>query len=308
MTSSTTSGPLRWHPLAYVLGLEGVALMRAFAGEHDAAFIDARVAEVRALAADPARLGDVVVLEPLSAVEAYDGWAPSYDGPNTMVDMEEPVLRPLLDALPPGDAIDAACGTGRHAAHLAERGHRVRGYDSSPGMLEVAAARHPSVAFGLADLADLPVVDASADLVVIALALAHVEDLGPVFAECARVLRPGGHLVVSDSRGHFVGSALYPLVKETPDGRTGYLPTWQHGIGEYVRVALAHGFEVRACEEPPRPPLDPEDAEPVAPPAPGEPADVWSLMDVVPEATWATYLGRPALVVWDFQLAGEPRG
>lgn len=47
------------HPLAYLLGLEGVALMRAFAGEYDRAFTEARFAEVRALLdrASDCRLG-----------------------------------------------------------------------------------------------------------------------------------------------------------------------------------------------------------------------------------------------------------
>jgi hypothetical protein len=37
------------HPLAYLLGLEGVALMRAFAGEYDRAFTEARIEEIRGL-------------------------------------------------------------------------------------------------------------------------------------------------------------------------------------------------------------------------------------------------------------------
>ena len=46
------------HPLAYLLGLEGHALMRAFAGDFaDPAFIEARLAEIRALLEAPALLG-----------------------------------------------------------------------------------------------------------------------------------------------------------------------------------------------------------------------------------------------------------
>ncbi len=40
------------HPLAYLLGLEGIALLRAWAGDFDKDFVDARLAEVRALLAD----------------------------------------------------------------------------------------------------------------------------------------------------------------------------------------------------------------------------------------------------------------
>jgi SAM-dependent methyltransferase len=294
--------PIFQHPLAYLVGLEGVALMRAFAGEHDEAFTLARLAEVRALVQDPDRWGDGATLGPLTAAETYDGWAASYDGPNTIFEYEEPVLRPLLDALAPGAAVDAACGTGRHARYLAARGHEVHGFDVSTGMLEVARQHLPEAHLGVADVRALPLPDASADLMVNALALAHVEDLAPVFAEAARVLRSGGHFVLSDTCGQFIGSERYPLVKETADGRVGYLPTWRHGVGEYVRVALAHGFEVRACEEPIREPMDADDWDPPEVPDPGEPPNFWALMPFVPEATWAAYLGTSALVVWDFEL------
>ena len=37
------------HPLAYLLGIEGVALLRAWAGDHDREFVHARLADVRRL-------------------------------------------------------------------------------------------------------------------------------------------------------------------------------------------------------------------------------------------------------------------
>jgi SAM-dependent methyltransferase len=294
------AGPIHQHPLAYLLGVEGAALMRAFAGEHDEAFIRARIDEVRALVADPARWGDAVSVAPLTVAEAYDGWAPSYDGPNTLFEYEEPVVRPILDALRPGVAVDAACGTGRHARHLAARGHEVHAFDASPGMLDVARRHLPDAHLEVADLTALPMPDASADLMVNALALAHVEDLGPVFAEAARVLRAGAHLVVSDSRGLYLGSPCYPLVMETTGGRIGYLPTWRHGVGDYLRTALAYDFEVLACAEPVREPMD-GDWDPPGALDPAEPPNPWTLMPYVPVATWATYLGTPAVLVWHFR-------
>jgi SAM-dependent methyltransferase len=296
-----TAGAIYQHPLAYLLGLEGVALMRAMAGEHEEAFVSARIAEVRELLAEPSHWGEGVTLSPLTAAEAYDAWAPSYDEPNSLSEYEQGVVGPILEALAPGVAVDAACGTGRHARALAARGHEVHGFDVSPGMLDVARSHLPAAHLEVADVSALAMPDGSADLMVNTLALAHVEDLGPVLAEAARVLRPGGHLVISDSRSLFVGSRLYPLVKQTLDGRVGYLPTWRHGVGEYLRAALAHGFEALACAEPVREPLDADDWDPPEVPEPGEPPNPWGLMPVVPQATWATYLGTPALLVWHFR-------
>ncbi|WP_366521096.1 class I SAM-dependent methyltransferase [Lapillicoccus sp.] len=53
---------------------------------------------------------------------------------------------------------------------------------------------------------DLPLPDGEVDHVVCSLALTHVSDLRPFFAEAARVMRPGGHLLLVDTRGHFTGS------------------------------------------------------------------------------------------------------
>jgi SAM-dependent methyltransferase len=64
-------------------------------------------------------------------------------------------------------------------------------------MLARARTRVPQADFRPGDLQDLPLADDSADIIVCGLALNHVPALQPVMAEFARVLRPGGHLVIS---------------------------------------------------------------------------------------------------------------
>ena len=56
---------------------------------------------------------------------------------------------------------DVGCGTGRLAPYLAGRGLRPRGFDLSPGMIQVARRDHPGFGFDVADLRELPVEDAS---------------------------------------------------------------------------------------------------------------------------------------------------
>ena len=60
------------HPLAYLLGLEGVALLRAFNGEYDRDFTEARLAEIRALLDSADQLGDGGATRPVSTAEGYD--------------------------------------------------------------------------------------------------------------------------------------------------------------------------------------------------------------------------------------------
>jgi SAM-dependent methyltransferase len=294
------------HPLAYLIGLEGVALMKAFAGEFERDFTLARLAEVRTLLDTAAVLGDGAEVPPMSSVDGYHGWAQTYDGPgNSIFGIEEPVVHPILDLLPVGVAVDVACGTGRHAAYLARLGHAVSGFDTSPEMLAVARRKVPEVSFTEADARSMPLADSSVDTVVCALALAHVEDLGPVFAEFARVLRPGGHLVISDTRGQFIGSRLYPIVDVTPNGDYAYIPAWRHSTSEYIRTALDHRFLIRDCHEPVKQPEADLDCEPLLPEDPAAPPSIWDLHTWVPEATNAAHLDQPALIIWHFQLGND---
>jgi SAM-dependent methyltransferase len=289
-------------PLAYLLGVEGLALLRAFGGEHDREFVEARLREVRTLLADPA-LAEGVATRRVATVDGYRLWAHAYDGPNSAFAVDEPVLAEILDELPPGPALDAACGTGRYAALLAGRGHRVVGVDASPDMLDHARKRLPDVEFLRGELTALPVEDTSVDLVTCGLALTHVPSLGPVFAEFARVLRPGGHVVVADMHPERVLRGAVPPLRDE-DGLPVRLPAHRHLVGDYLRAALAAGMRVRRCVEPVlAAPPGPTAAEPAERTDPG-PWDVWpwSLAALVPEATAAADAGVPVMVVWEFVL------
>src|SRR5438034_7879515 len=100
------------HPLAYLLGLEGIALVRAFSGVYDRDFTIARLREIRALLNSVDELGDGVEARPITTSEGYARWAAFYDEPgNQLIDLEQPLVREILDSLPPaGVALDVACG------------------------------------------------------------------------------------------------------------------------------------------------------------------------------------------------------
>ena len=295
------------HPLAYLLGLEGTALLRAFLGEYDRDFTMARLAEIRALLDSVDELGEGAVVDPIPTTEGYGSWAEFYDEPgNQLIDLEQPVVREILDGLPRGVALDAACGTGRHSAYLASLGHTVIGADSSAAMLERAREKVPRGEFYEADVDNLPLPDDHVDLVVCALALVHVPDLEPVLAEFVRVLRPGGSLVISDQRGLIRGVGL-PVVKARSDGSQGYMPIRSRLTSDYLAAALPLGLQVRRCEEPLRPfPLvdgnGSSDGAPVPDHVPGAPPNIWALHRWCPDATNAAYRGLPAAIIWHFQL------
>ncbi len=291
------------HPLAYLIGMEGMALMRAWAGDFDREFVIARLAEVRRLLDDDELVGHPgVLIERGETANAYRQWSTSYDEPgNGLFELDEPTVYAITDALPIGTVVDAACGTGRFTAHLVDRGHRVLGVDSSAEMLVQARCRAPGATFVLGDLYRLPVADASCDLVLNALALTHVDDVAPVLAEFARVLRPGGRLVISDVHPEQVlrGSVVTAV---GPDGQPQMATTHRHSVGQFLRAVLAAGFVVRGFDEQPH--RSPAADEPIPEPT----RDIgswqgwpWTLLGVVPEATRAAW-DQPAVVIWHLQL------
>ncbi|KOV87882.1 ubiquinone biosynthesis methyltransferase UbiE [Streptomyces sp. NRRL WC-3618] len=109
----------------------------------------------------------------------------------------------LIEAIRSGEKVlDIGCGTGRFTVPMAEKGADVSGLDISRPMLDVAsrklAERGLSADLREGDMAHLPFPDASFDTVTSMLALMHVpmEDRQAVFGEVARVLRPGGRMLL----------------------------------------------------------------------------------------------------------------
>ncbi|HUR81934.1 MAG TPA: class I SAM-dependent methyltransferase, partial [Thermoanaerobaculia bacterium] len=104
-----------------------------------------------------------------------------------------PLLVEAVRDLPPGRALDLACGTGRHAVWLAERGWEVIAIDASAEAIAALRERDPRVNAQVMDLeigAPLPFDDESFDLVAILYYLHR-----PLFAEAKRVLKRGGTIV-----------------------------------------------------------------------------------------------------------------
>jgi ubiquinone/menaquinone biosynthesis C-methylase UbiE len=103
----------------------------------------------------------------------------------------------------PARVLDVGCGTGyllRTLARHYPEAQALAGIDAAPNMIQTATAltHDPRLTFTTAAAEELPYPDAWADLVVSSTSFDHWSDQYRGLAECARVLRPGGHLVLVD--------------------------------------------------------------------------------------------------------------
>jgi demethylmenaquinone methyltransferase / 2-methoxy-6-polyprenyl-1,4-benzoquinol methylase len=97
---------------------------------------------------------------------------------------------------PGSRALDVATGTGDFAVALRAAGAEVVGCDFSEEMLERARRKEPSARFEWADALALPYDDDSFDAATVGFGARNFSDLGRGLAEMARVVRPGGRVVV----------------------------------------------------------------------------------------------------------------
>ncbi|MGU3540450.1 class I SAM-dependent methyltransferase [Methylobacterium sp. A54F] len=112
--------------------------------------------------------------------------------------------------------LDVGCGAGGLARVLAGRGARVTGIDPNPQAVAAAAAAVPEARFEAARAEALPFPDAAFDGAVCLNALHHTADPGAALAEMARVVAPGGRIVVVEplAEGSYF-AALRPIEDET---------------------------------------------------------------------------------------------
>jgi ubiquinone/menaquinone biosynthesis C-methylase UbiE len=174
----------------------------------------------------------------------YDGYADWYDQWNQPhVEGNAPHV---LDLLGPGEGLclDLGCGSGHYLDVLASTGRTVIGLDRSADQLRIARGRWPTVVQG--DAAALPFADGTFSAVAAVFISTDVDNFGPVVAESARVLNPGGPLAFYGVHPCFNG----PHVQWMEDGGVLAHPTYRQAgwhkespwWGFYVRrrVGMRH--------------------------------------------------------------------
>jgi SAM-dependent methyltransferase len=241
----------------YLIGVEGLAILR----ESQRAQFDRmqqRRGEIQAILAgyEQEPLSTPRDLPEANLDEGYTTWSETYDHPDDLDPdpiqaTEGPVMRAFIDGLPDGPVLDLACGTGRHTAYIAEKGHEVLGIDANAAMLEHAKKKLPDVEFKQGDLTKIPVDDASYQSVTCGLAFGHLPEIDAAVAELARVLKPGGRVALSAPHPFITGILGWRAPVFDAEGNGWEVPEYPHPLGAYIEAFGKAGLIARECHEPP---------------------------------------------------------
>ena len=202
---------------------------------------------------DPAPIGDWLSQDPSDAREVagrYDTWAQSYDEDLAAWSYQAPlvVAETLVSRHPgAGSVLDVGCGTGLVGRALRARGFegRLLGLDLSQASLGIAEQGGAYDSLEQADLQQpLPLEDESVDAVVCAGVMTYLPEVESVWREFARVVRPGGLVVVTQRDDLWVTRECQAVVDRLQaEGR--WTPVEVRGPAPYLPEGYGGTPEVR---------------------------------------------------------------
>mgnify|MGYP002789383833 CR=1 len=144
----------------------------------------------------------------------------------------DPIMLPRALAAKPRNALDVGCGEGRFCRMLAAHGIETTGVDPTSSLVAHARQTHEAGAYVEAGGGTLPFEDGAFDLVVSYLALIDTPDYRASIAEMARVLKPGGALLIANLNGF-----------NTAGAKTGWM---RNAFGKLMYYPVDHYLDERA--------------------------------------------------------------
>jgi cytosine/adenosine deaminase-related metal-dependent hydrolase/ubiquinone/menaquinone biosynthesis C-methylase UbiE len=182
----------------------------------------------------------------------FDLWAQVYDTePNPLLALEERSIAPLLPSVDGSHVLDVGCGTGRWLTRLELLGPAsLTGVDCSKAMLGRARMKvRPTTILKLSRGSELPGEAGSCSLILASFVLSYIEDITKFAGECARLLQPGGCLLISDMHPATAAARGWSRSFHI-DGDRIEIAAHSRTLAEVVAAFRAHGFAVDALAEP----------------------------------------------------------
>ncbi|WP_035349039.1 methyltransferase domain-containing protein [Edaphobacter aggregans] len=188
----------------------------------------------------------------VSSSGTFDRWAQVYDHQlNPLLTLEERTLPALLPEIAGTDVLDVGCGTGRWLSRLEALSPKsLAGIDCSPAMLERARLKlAPATALHLGDASALPGSDGSVELIVASFVLSYIDSLTAFADECARVLRAGGQILLSDMHPVTAIQRNWTRAFRIEDASI-QLPATTYSLDDILSTFADRGFDLIQLTEP----------------------------------------------------------
>jgi SAM-dependent methyltransferase len=178
---------------------------------------------------------------------------------------------PMLERVRAGgfrSALDVGCGEGRFCRMLRALDIETIGVDPTAALIERARALDPAGDYRVGNAEALDVPDAAVDLVVAYLSFIDIPDIGAAVAEMARVLRPGGSLLVANHNGFATAAVgggwtadrsgnlsfrIDHYLSERPEWaewRSIRVQNWHRPLSRYMSLLIEQGLTLRYFYEP----------------------------------------------------------
>lgn len=181
----------------------------------------------------------------------------------------DPAMTDRLDLLAPQRALDVGCGEGRFCRLLRARGGQAIGVDPTEPLIAEARRRDPTGDYRLGKAEALDFDDASFDLVVSCMSLCDVPDVDAAIREMARVLAPGGTLLIANLTSFDTAGVDLAWNADKRNRRQGYLldryleervttvawrgiriENWHRPLSAYMSRLIAAGLVLTWFDEP----------------------------------------------------------
>lgn len=181
----------------------------------------------------------------------------------------DPIMLPRALAGSPRNALDVGCGEGRFCRKLSENGVEATGIDPTHGLIAGARSKYAGGRYVLGRAEELPFDDQTFDLVVSYLSLIDIADFERAISEMARVLKPGGAMLIANLTSFSTAGAESGWVRDAFGRKLHYpidhyltpraIPVSYRGIrivnyhrplSAYMKRLLGAGLELTHFDEP----------------------------------------------------------
>ncbi|HEY8689885.1 MAG TPA: class I SAM-dependent methyltransferase [Chitinophagaceae bacterium] len=185
--------------------------------------------------------------------EAYDLWAGNYDNQpgNLMLDLDEIIFTLLFNDVNAKNKFvaDIGCGTGRHWQKIyAKHPAKLTGFDISEGMLSVLKQKFPqSITSRITDNLFKDVHDASFDLIISTLTIAHIKNINEAINTWCRILENDGEMIITDFHPELLAKGGRRSF--THDQKHFYVTNYIHSLDKIKTIFSQNGFTVKREEE-----------------------------------------------------------